>query len=117
MKKLILTHHYTNRCIYGNVYHAITVENIRNGKRFTVHTPSLENVQGILRDAFGGWDKCESVIVPAPTGSARSSSLPEETVDGFLDQCHFSDEKHPVYNGSWRKELNKIGFRLPRAKA
>ena len=117
MKKLILTHHYTNRCMYGNVYHAVTVENIKNGKEFTVHTPSLGNVQGILHDAFGGWAKCESVIVTAPTGSTRSSSLPEETVEGFLDQCRFTDEKHPVYTGSWRKELNKIGFRLRRAKA
>jgi len=117
MKKLILTHHYTNRDIYGNVYHAVTVENIKNGKSFTVHTPSLGNVKGILHDAFGGWDKCPSVDVPAPTGSARPSSLPNETVEGFLDQCHFSDDKHHVYTGSWRKELNKIGFRLPKNKA
>lgn len=115
MKKLILTHHYTNRCAYGNVYHAVTVENIRNGKSFTVHTPSLGNVEVILNEAFGGWDKCEAVTIPAPTGSSRLSSLPSETVCGVLDTGRFSDKKHHFYTGSWRKELNKIGFRLPRA--
>lgn len=108
--KILLTHHFTKRCTYGNVYHAVTVENIRNGKSFTVSTPSLGNVTGILYDAFGGWDKCGHIVSEAPTGSTKSSSLPVAKND--LNPCRFEDQKS--YKGSWKKELNAIGFRLPK---
>jgi hypothetical protein len=109
--KLILTHHYTKRDVYGNVCHAVRVENIKNGKSFTASTPSLGNVEHILCDAFGGWDESRAVIVDTCTGSARSSSLPEGL---HLNPCSFEDGK--PYKLSWRKELNKIGFRLPKKK-
>ena len=108
--KLHLTHHFTKRDIYGNVYHVVTVASIRTGKSFTVSTPSLGNITSILCDAFGGWDKCRYIVSESPTGSARYSSLPEASND--LNPCSFKDGA--PYEGSWRKELNKIGFRLPR---
>ena len=109
MKKAILSHHFTKRDTYGNVYHAVTIESIRTGRSFTVHTPSLSNVTHILHDAFGGWDKIPYHVSECPTGSARSSSLPPATCD--LNPCSFRDGA--PYKGSWKKELNKIGFRLP----
>jgi len=105
--KTLLTHTYTKRDIYGNVYHAIKIENIRNGKSFTVHAPSLSNVEGILHKAFGGWDKAGIRSFSTCTGSARLSSLPDETVP-HMNGCQFTDD--------WKRELNKIGFRLPRKK-
>ena len=109
-KKLHLTHFYTKRCVYGNVYHAVCVESLRTGKSFIVHTPSLGNVTGILCDAFGGWDKVGYIVSEAPTGSARSSSLPDATVD--LNPCSYGNQG--PYKASWRKELTRLGFRLPR---
>jgi len=112
--KIILTHTYTKCCTYGNVYHAVRIENASNGKSFTVHTPSLSNVEGILHDAFGGWEAKGIRSFSNCTGSARYSSLPDETAQG-LNPCSFEDGK--PYAGSWKKELNKIGFRLPRKTA
>jgi hypothetical protein len=109
--KLHLTHHFTKRCMYGNVYHVVTIENIRTGKSFSVSTPSLSNVTGILCDAFGGWDKAGYIVSECPTGSARFSSLP--SASGDLNPCAFEAGK--PYKGSWRKELNAIGFRLPKS--
>lgn len=106
--KTLLTHTHTKRDIYGNIYHAVQVENIKNGKSFTVHTPSLGNVEGILNKAFGGWDKAGIRSVTTCTGSARLSSLPSQTVANYLNSYHFNDD--------WKRELNKIGFRLPRKK-
>jgi hypothetical protein len=108
--KLLLTHHFAKRDIYGNVYHVVTIENIRTGKSFNVSTPCLSNVKSILYDAFGGWDKCRYIVSEAPTGSARISSLPSAIED--LNPCRFEDGKH--YKGSWKKELNRIGFRFPK---
>ena len=108
--KLHLTHHFTKRCMYGNVYHVVTIQSIRTGKSFSVSTPSLGNVTGILRDAFGGWDKAGYIVSEAPTGSARHSSLPDSSHD--LNPCSFEDGS--PYKGSWKKELTKIGFRLPK---
>lgn len=108
--KLHLTHHFTKRCTYGNVYHVVTIQSIRTGKSFTISTPSLGNVTAILYDAFGGWDKCGYIVSEAPTGSARLSSLPDASRD--LNPCSFKDGK--PYKGSWRKELTKIGFHLPK---
>jgi hypothetical protein len=96
--------------MYGNVYHAVRINNIKNGESFTVETPSLGNVTGILCDAFDGWENCQYIVSEAPTGSARVSSLPERIYD--LNPCGFEDRK--PYAGSWKKELNKIGFRLPK---
>ena len=112
--KVILNHAFTKRCMYGNVYHAVTVENVRTGKSFTVHAPSLGNVEGILHDAFGGWEQAGIRSFSSCTGSARTSSLPEETAKG-LNPCQFEDGK--PYRGSWKKELNRIGFRLPKKTA
>ena len=112
--KVILTHTYTKRCTYGNVYHAVEVENVKNGKSFTVHAPSLGNVEHILHDAFGDWEKAGIQVFENCTNSARYSSLPEETAQG-LNPCRFEDGK--PYKGSWKKELNKIGFRLPKKAA
>ena len=112
--KVLLTHTYTKRCTYGNVYHAVEVENVKNGKSFTVHAPSLGNVEGILHDAFGGWNQAGIRSFSNCTDSARTSSLPDETA-GFLNPCSFEDGK--PYTGSWKKELNKIGFRLPKKLA
>lgn len=112
--KLHLAHHFTKRDIYGNVYHAVRIENIKNGKSFTVSTPSLSNVTSILYDAFGDWENCGYIVSERPTGSARISSLPEASHE--LNPCRFEDGK--PYKGSWKKELNAIGFRLPaKAKA
>ena len=105
--KTLLTHTHTKRDIYGNVYHAVQVENIKNGKSFTVHTPSLGNVEGILNTAFGGWDKAGIRSVTTCTGLIRISSLPDENAPN-LNPCKFTPE--------WKRELNKIGFRLPRKK-
>lgn len=105
--KTLLTHTYTKRDINGNVYHAVQVENIKNGKSFTVHAPSLGNVGGILNTAFGGWDKAGIRSISNCTGSARLSSLPDENVP-HLNPCKFTSD--------WKRELNKIGFRLPRKK-
>ena len=112
--KVILTHTYTKRCTYGNVYHAVEVENVKNGKSFTVHAPSLGNVEHILHDAFGDWEKAGIRVYQNCTNSARTSSLPEETAQG-LNPCRFEDGK--PYKGSWKEELNKIGFRLPKKAA
>jgi len=106
--KTLLTHTHTKRDIYGNVYHAVQVENIKNGKSFTAHAPSLENVEGILKKAFGGWDKVGLRSVSMCTGSARVSSLPDENTSKHLNPCQFTPD--------WKRELNKIGFRLPRKK-
>lgn len=105
--KTLLTHTYTKRNWNYIVYHAVQVENLRNGKSFTVHAPCLSNVEGILREAFGGWDKAGMRSVSTCTGSARLSSLPEQTVP-YMNKCQFTDD--------WKRELNKIGFRLPRKK-
>jgi len=102
--KTLLTHTYTKRDIYGNIYHAVEIENLKNGKSFTVHAPSLSNVEGILNKAFGGWDKAGLRSVSTCTASARLSSLPDETVP-CMNKCQFTD--------GWKRELNKIGFRLP----
>ena len=110
--KLILTHYFTKRDLYGNVYHAVQVENVKNGKSFIVSTPSLSNFTHILYDAFGGWENCRYIVSEKPTGSARSSSLP--ACRGYLNPCRFQDGK--PYKGSWKKELNKIGFRLPKTQ-
>ena len=110
---MLLTHHFTKRCTYGNVYHVVNIQNIRTGKSFSVSTPSLENVTGILYDAFGGWDNMGHIVSESPTGSARMSSLPDAQED--LSPCRFEDGK--PYKGSWKKELNKIGFRLPKKAA
>ena len=107
--KLHLTHHFTKPCMYGNVYHVVTIQSIRTGKSFSVSTPSLGNVTGILRDAFGSWDNMGYIVSECPTGSARHSSLPDASHD--LSPCSFEDGK--PYKGSWKKELNEIGFRLP----
>ena len=112
--KIHLTHYYTKRDVYGNVYHAVEIQNLANGKSFKVHTPSLGNVTGIIYDAFGGdCEKCRSITSEVCTGSARTNSLPEARQD--LNPCSFEDGG--PYKGSWKKELNKIGFRLPRAKS
>lgn len=111
--KMLLTHHFTKRDTYGNVYHVVTITNLRTGKSFMVGTPSLGNVTGILYDAFGGWDKMGHIVSESPTGSARISSLPLAIKD--LNPCRFEDGK--PYKGSWKKELNKIGFRLPKKAA
>lgn len=108
--KLHLTHYYTKRCLYGNVYHVVVVENIRNAKSFCVSTPSLGNILSILHDAFGGHENCGHIVSEISTNSARSSSLPSATCD--LNPCSFEDEGN--YKASWRKELTKIGFRLPK---
>lgn len=112
-KKLHITHHFTKRCTYGNVYHVVEIENLRNGKSFKASVPSLGNVTSILYDAFGGWDKCGYIVSEAPTGSARLSSLPVALND--LNPCRFEDGA--PYKGSWKKELNAIGFRLPKKAA
>jgi len=108
--KLHLIHHFTKRCMYGNVYHVVTIENVRTGKFFTVSTPSLSNVTHILYDAFGGWENCGYIVSERPTGSARISSLPDAICD--LNPCSF--ENRGPYKASWRKELSKIGFKLPK---
>jgi len=112
--KVILTHTYTKRCTYGNVYHSVEVENVNTGKSFTVNAPSLGNVEHILHDAFGSWENAGICVHENCTNSARISSLPEETAEG-LNPCCFEDGK--PYRGSWKKELNKIGFRLPKKVA
>ena len=113
--KLILTHYFTKRCTYGNVYHVVRVENAKNGKSFLVDTPSLSNVTNILFNAFGkDWDKCKYIVSEQCTNSARCSSLPEGL---HLDPCRFEDRKGSPYKLSWKKELNKIGFRLPKPSA
>ena len=112
--KVILTHTYTKRCTYGNVYHAVEIENVKNGDSFTVHAPSLGNVEGILRDAFGGWGEAGIRVFEKCTDSTRTSSLPAETAQG-LNPCRFEDGE--PYKGSWNNELNKIGFRLPKKTA
>ena len=109
--KLHLTHYFTKRDLYGNVYHAVEVRNLRTGKSFMVSTPSLGNIKSILYDAFGGWENSQHIVSESPTGSARVKSLPDANHD--LNPCSFKDGK--PYSGSWKKELNKIGFRLPRA--
>ena len=112
--KIHLTHHFTKRDTYGNVYHAVEVQNLKNGQSFTVSAPSLSNVTHILYDAFGGdWEKCRYILSESPTGSARYSSLP----DGLCpDPCKYDagNLKNSPYKVSWKKELNRIGFRLPR---
>jgi hypothetical protein len=105
--KTLLTHTHTKRDIYGNVYHAVQVENIKNGKSFTVHTPNLGNVEGILNKAFGGWDKAGLRSVTTCTGSSLLASLPDENAP-HLNPCKFTSD--------WKRELNKIGFHLPRKK-
>lgn len=105
--KTLLTHTHTKRDTYGNVYHAVQIENLRNGKTFTVHAPSLSNVERILKQAFGGWDKAGIRSISTCTGSVRILSLPWQTVP-YVDECQFTDD--------WKRELNKIGFRLPRKK-
>ena len=109
--KTILEHIYTKCDLYGNVYHSVRIENVRTGKSFTVHTPSLGNVRGILHDAFGDWNAAGLREFSRCTDSARTSSLPEETANG-LNPCSFEDGK--PYKGSWKRELNRIGFRLPK---
>lgn len=111
--KVMLNHTYTKRDVYGNVYHAVEVENPRNGKSFIVHTPSLGNVEGILHDAFGSWEAAGIRSISTCTGSARCSSLPGANTEGMVPCCSFSDST-ASYKGSWKKELNKIGFRLPK---
>jgi hypothetical protein len=112
--KIHLTHHFTKPDLYGNTYHAVTIQNLRTGRSFTVSTPSLGNVTHILYDAFGGWENCRYIVSERPTGSSRIKSLPDASHD--LNPCRFEDGK--PYKGSWKKELNKIGFRLPlKAKA
>ena len=110
--KIHLTHYFTKRCTYGNVYHVVEIQNLANGASFRVHAPSLSNVTGILFDAFGrDWDKCRYITSEVCTGSARTSSLPEAQQD--LNPCSFKDGA--PYKGSWKKALNAIGFRLPKA--
>lgn len=109
--KLHLQHYYTKRDMYGNVYHAVRVVNIKNGKGFLISTPSLGNVTGILHDAFKGWQNCQYIISEVPTNSVRLSSLPAGRIEN-LNPCGFDDCK--PYKGSWKRELNKIGFKLPR---
>ena len=112
--KIHLTHFFTKRDIYGNVYHVVEIQNLANGKSFKVRTPSLSNITSILYDAFGGgWDNCRYIVSERCTDSARISSLPDAL--GDLNPCSFEDSA--PYKGSWKKELNKIGFRLPKAKA
>jgi hypothetical protein len=110
--KILLAHHFTKRDIYGNVYHVMEIENLKNGKSFMVSTPSLSNVTHILFDAFGSWENCRYIVSERPTGSARLSSLPNAM--NVLNPCRFEDGK--PYKGSWKKELNKIGFRLPKTQ-
>ena len=105
--KTLLTHTYTKRCTYGNVYHAVQIENPRNGKSFTVHAPCLSNIENILNKAFGGWDKADIRSFSNCTGSARIASLPDETAS-YMNECKFTDD--------WKRELNNIGFRLPSKK-
>lgn len=105
---MILTHHFTKRCTYGNVYHAVTIENIRTGKSFTVSTPSLSNVTHILYDAFGGWENMGHIVSEAPTGSARFSSLPKSKHN--LNPCSFKDGK--PYKGSWKKRIECNRFQV-----
>lgn len=110
--KLLLTHYYTKRCTYGNVYHVVNVQNLRTGKSFNVDTPSLSNVTSILYDAFGGWENMPYIVSEVCTGSARTSSLPEGL---HLDPCRYDAGKLAgPYKVSWKKELNKIGFRFPK---
>jgi len=104
--KLLLTHYYTKCDVNGNIYHAVAVESFRTGKAFTVSTPSLSNVESILRKAFGGWEESRAITREVPTGSARLSSLPERE---HLNPCHFDQ--------GWKQALNGIGFRLPKANS
>ena len=110
--KLHLVHYFTNRDINGSVYHAVRVRNIKNGKDFCAEVPCLSNATNILRKAFGGWENCQYIVSEVPTNSTRISSLPERMFD--LNPCSFEDGK--PYAGSWKRELNKIGFRLPGKK-
>ena len=109
--KLHLQHYFTNPDIYGNIYHTVRISNIKNGKGFLVEVPCLSNVTGILCEAFGGWENCQYIVSEVPTKSARYSSLPKDRLLN-LNPCGFEDIK--PYKGSWKRELNKIGFRLPR---
>ena len=100
--------------MYGNVYHVVKITNLKNGKSFNAETPSLGNVTGILNDAFGGWENMPYIETSECTGSARYSSLPESLL---LDPCKYDNGKlSGPYKLSWKKELNKIGFRFPKAR-
>jgi len=109
--KLHLVHYFTNADTYGNVYHAVRINNIKNGLGFLVEVPCLSNVTNILCEAFNGWENCQYIISKIPTNSASYTSLPEDRLFN-LNPCEFRDGK--PYKGSWKRELNKIGFRLPR---
>lgn len=99
MIKIILEETRTNRGISGNVYHTVKIINVKNNKYFTVSTPSLSNVDGILKRFMNlQWDNIYSVVTY--TNSARLSSLPTSL---RLDCCRVTPE--------WKKELNKIGLR------
>ncbi|MEK9983463.1 MAG: hypothetical protein VW879_01860 [Opitutae bacterium] len=103
----LLTHTYTKRDIYGSVYHSVRVENPRNGKSFAVDAAGLEDVEGKLKEAFGGWDRARIQSTSTCTGSARISSLPAQDVTNYFNYDDYTN---------WKRELNKIGFRLPRKK-
>ena len=104
MIKVILKEKYTKRDIYGNVYHTVTITNVRTNKHFTTQTPSLSNVVGILnRSGITNWNNLYTSS--ACTGSARISSLPTHL---NLNCCNFDK--------AWKQELNKIGFRIRKEK-
>lgn len=111
--KVLVTHQHTEPDMYGNVYHATTIQATRTGKSFTAYMPCLGNVEYTLLEAFQARTLSDAGIwtISRSTGSKRASSLPEETARG-LNPCAFADSK--AYPLSWKKELNKIGLRLPR---
>lgn len=100
MIKIILVETRTNRDINGNVYITIKIINIKNNKSFIVSTPSLSNVESILKSGINlQWDEIYSVVTY--TNSTKMNSLPRAL---NLNCCQLTTE--------WKKEINKIGLRL-----
>lgn len=99
MRKLLINHYYTKRCTYGNVYHVCQIKNLRTNKSFSVSTPSIGNVEHILRDAGFSFENIESTDIC--TNSARTSSLPNSE---YFNSCQYTKE--------WAKALRSIGFKV-----
>lgn len=105
MYKALLHETWTKRDYSGNVYHTVKVTNPKTEKSFTVSTCSLGNVEHILYDIFSMRSgRYPFYATNHCTGSSRLSSLPEHI---YLNECHSTE--------GWRKELRKIGYRIPKA--
>lgn len=102
MIKFILKEKYTKRDVNGNVYKTVTITNTKNYKSFTVNTPDIGNVVGILTRVFE-LKYNELYKVSICTGSSRISSLPDNI---YLPYCRFDK--------NWKEQLNKIGVRVPK---